>query len=68
MAVSNDRQITLSTAGSRTSKLWQPQTLYWSELVERLRVAARGQETLEEYLRCGRARADRLAEEHGITR
>lgn len=66
MAVVNDRQITISSAGSRTAKLWQAQTLYWSELCERLKVAARGQETLEEYLRLPKRQQDLLKDVGGF--
>lgn len=38
----HNRQLTISAAGSRHATSWQPQVLWWSELVERLRTAARG--------------------------
>jgi predicted P-loop ATPase len=62
----NDRQITISTAGSRTAKLWHQQTLYWSELCDRLKVAARGQETLEAYLRLPKRQQDDLKDVGGF--
>lgn len=66
MAINNDRQLNISTAGSRTAKLWQQQTLWWSELCERLRVAARGQETLEAYLRLPKRQQDDLKDVGGF--
>lgn len=61
-----DRQITISTAGNRRSTKWIAQTLYWSELVEKLRVPARGTETLAEYLRLPKARQDDLKDVGGF--
>ena len=46
----NDRQITISAGASRKATVWRPQTLLISELYERLRVPARGTESLAEYL------------------
>jgi predicted P-loop ATPase len=51
MTLSYNRQLTISTAGNRHSTSWQNQTIWWSELIERLRVTIRGTETLAEYLR-----------------
>ncbi|BFH10593.1 virulence-associated E family protein [Paenibacillus melissococcoides] len=61
-----DRQLTISSAGSRHSTSWQGQTLYWSELVERLRVAARGTETLAEYLAMPKSKQDDLKDVGGF--
>ncbi|MFT8709466.1 MAG: virulence-associated E family protein [Sporolactobacillus sp.] len=66
MAVVNDRQLNISTAGSRTAKLWQQSSLMLSELAERLRVATRGSETLEEYLRLPKRDQDRLKDVGGF--
>ena len=46
----NDRQITISAGASRKATVWRPQTLLISELYDRLRVPARGTESLAEYL------------------
>lgn len=46
----NNRQIAISAAGSRKATQWPAQTLFWSELVEKLHTPARGTETLAEYL------------------
>lgn len=61
-----DRQLTISSAGSRNSTNWQPQVIYWSELVERLRTATRGTETLAEYLRLPKTQQDDLKDVGGF--
>jgi putative DNA primase/helicase len=61
-----DRQITISAAGSRKATLWPAQTLYWSELVDRLRTAVRGTETLAEYLKLPKREQDELKDVGGF--
>lgn len=61
-----DRQLTISSASSRNSTNWQPQVIYWSELVERLRTATRGTETLAEYLRLPKNQQDDLKDVGGF--
>ncbi|MHC1696284.1 MAG: hypothetical protein AB9835_13660 [Eubacteriales bacterium] len=58
--LNNDRQITISTAGSRRSKQWPASTMWWSELVERLRPPVRSTEGLAEYLRLPKSSQDDL--------
>lgn len=62
----NDRQIKISSAGNRRATHWPTQTLYWSELVERLRTPARGVETLAEYLRLPKSKQDDLKDVGGF--
>lgn len=62
----HDRQLTISAAGNRHSTNWQPQTIYWSELVERLRTAARGTETLQQYLALPKSQQDDLKDVGGF--
>ncbi|WP_438449351.1 VapE domain-containing protein [Gorillibacterium sp. sgz5001074] len=62
----HDRQITISAAGSRQATHWPAQTLYWSELVDRLRVASRGTETLAQYLSLPKSEQDRLKDVGGF--
>lgn len=62
----NDRQITISAAGSRKAIFWPAQTLYWSELVERLKTPARGAETLAEYLSYPKSKQDELKDVGGF--
>ncbi len=61
----NDRQITISTAGSRKATHWPPSTLMWSELVERLHSAVRGTETLTMYLSMNKGQQDGLKDVGG---
>lgn len=62
----NDRQIMISAAGSRKATQWPAQVLYWSELVERLRTAVRGTETLSEYLKLPKSHQDELKDVGGF--
>lgn len=61
-----DRQITISTAGSRRATAWPSSTLWWSELVERLRVPTRGVETLSAYLALQKSKQDELKDVGGF--
>ncbi|HEY9060971.1 MAG TPA: virulence-associated E family protein [Pseudobacteroides sp.] len=61
-----DRQIKISSAGSRKATLWPAQSLYWSELVERLKTPTRGVESLLEYLRLPKSRQDELKDVGGF--
>lgn len=62
----NDRQITISAGSSRNAKRWPLQTLFWTELVERLRVPTRSTETLEAYLKLTKAQQDNLKDVGGF--
>jgi len=62
----HDRPITISSAGSRRATRWPAQTLYWSELVEKLKTPVRGIESLAEYLRLPKARQDDLKDVGGF--
>jgi putative DNA primase/helicase len=64
--MNNDRQIAISSAGSRKATQWPTQTLYWSDLVERLRTAVRGTETLEDYLKLPKREQDDLKDVGGF--
>lgn len=61
-----DRQITISAAGSRKATFWPSQTLYWSEMIDRLRTAVRGTETLSEYLKLPKREQDELKDVGGF--
>lgn len=54
----NDRKIIISVGNHRRSVSWQPQTLLLSELYEKLRVPARGTETMQEYLALRKSEQD----------
>ncbi len=61
-----DRQLTLSSAGTRKATRWPAQRLYWSELVQRLHTAVRGTETLQEYLAMSKPQQDELKDVGGF--
>lgn len=62
----NDRKIIISTGASRQAKQWTPQTLLISELYDKLRTPARGQETLDAYLAMPKAQQDVLKDVGGF--
>ena len=64
--MNNDRQIIISAAGSRKATVWPAQTMYWSELVEKLRIPVRGTETLTEYLHLPKSKQDGLKDVGGF--
>lgn len=61
-----DRQISISAAGSRRAAQWPTQTLWWSELADRLRTPARGTETLADYLQLPKPQQDDLKDVGGF--
>jgi len=64
--LTNDRQITISAAGSRKATKWPAQTLYWSDMVEKLKTPVRGVESLAEYLRLPKSKQDDLKDVGGF--
>ncbi|KNY29841.1 virulence-associated E family protein [Pseudobacteroides cellulosolvens] len=66
MSLQYDRQIKISSAGSRKATLWPAQALYWSELIEKLKTPTRGVESLLEYLRLPKSRQDELKDVGGF--
>lgn len=62
----NDRKITISTGASRRATLWIAQTLLISELWEKLKVPARGTETLAEYMAMKKPQQDELKDIGGF--
>lgn len=63
--MTNDREITITVGASRRAVTWQPQQLRISELYDKLRIPARGTETLEEYLRLPKSQQDELKDVGG---
>lgn len=61
-----DRTITISVGASRRATHWQPQTMRVSELYEKLRLPARGAETLTEYLSLPKGKQDDLKDVGGF--
>lgn len=66
MSLVYNRELTISVGGHRKSTSWQTQKIYWSELIERLRVAVRGTETLAEFLKLPKSRQDDLKDIGGF--
>lgn len=64
--LTNNRQITISAAGSRKATQWPAQTLWWSELVEKLKTPVRSTETLAEYLKLPKTKQDDLKDVGGF--
>lgn len=62
----HDRKITISAGNSRKSINWQPLTLYISELYEKLRVPARGVETMAQYNTLTKAQQGELKDVGGF--
>lgn len=64
--LNNDRQITISTAGSRKATHWPPSTLWWSELVEKLHTPVRGTEKFTDYTNMKKGQQDELKDVGGF--
>ena len=62
----NDREITISAAGSRHATKWPAQRLLWSELVQRLQTPVRSTETLAAYLQMSKRQQDDLKDVGGF--
>jgi len=61
-----DKQITISTAGSRKATYWPASTLMWSDLINRLQTPVRGTETLAEYMAMPKSQQDDLKDVGGF--
>lgn len=64
--MTHDRKITISVGASRKAMNWQPQALLLSELYEKLRVPARGVETMSAYLALPKGKQDDLKDVGGF--
>ena len=62
----NNRELHISSAGSRKSIQWQNSAILWSEFVEKLRTPVRGRETLDEYLKLPKPQRDELKDVGGF--
>lgn len=62
----DERKLILSVGSSRRAIDWQPQTMTVPELYARLRVPARGTETMAEYLQMPKGRQDDLKDIGGF--
>ena len=66
MKLQYDRQLTISVGNSRKDMNWKPQTLAVSELWEKLKVPARGTETISQYFALKKAQQDDLKDVGGF--
>lgn len=62
----NDRPITISIAGSRTSTEWQQSQILWGAFVVKLGTPTRSPETLAQYLSLSKSEQDRLKDVGGF--
>lgn len=62
----NNRELRISSAGSRKATHWPKSVILWSEFVEKLKTPQRGTETLEQYLSYPKARQDELKDVGGF--
>ena len=66
MTLQYDRQLTISVGNSRKDMNWKQQTLTVSDLWEKLKVPARGTETISQYLALKKAQQDELKDVGGF--
>ena len=66
MPFTYDRLTKLCSAGNRKAIKWIEETIWWSEMVERLKTPARGTETLTEYIRLPKSKQDELKDRGGF--
>ena len=66
MKLQYDRQLNISVGNSRKDMDWKPQTLTIGELWDRLKVPARGTETISQYLSLKKAQQDNLKDVGGF--
>ena len=66
MKLTFDRQINISIGNSRKDLNWKPLTLSIGELWERLKVPARGTETITQYLSMKKSQQDDLKDVGGF--
>lgn len=64
--MNNNREISISTAGSRKATSWSQTEIMWSEFVEKLAVPVVGTETLSEYMSYKKAQQDDLKDVGGF--
>ena len=61
-----DRELVISTGGSRKATVWAQTRISWNDLAERLRNPARGVESHEAYMRMPKAQQDALKDTGGF--
>ena len=62
----HDKEITIATGASRKATKWVNSTMLWSELVARLSVPLRTQETMSEYQSMAKVRRDTIKDVGGF--
>lgn len=62
----HDKQILISTGGSRRAMHWPASIFWWSAFCERLRTPVRSTETYEEYLKLSKGKQDDLKDVGGF--
>ncbi len=60
-----NREINISTAGSRKTVKWKQEKMFWYEFVDKLKVPHRSTETLDEYMKLPKAMQDDLKDVGG---
>ena len=61
-----NREIEISTAGSRKETRWKTEKLLWSEFVKRLETPTRTAEKFEDFLKLPKAKQDELKDVGGF--
>ncbi|MEC1177638.1 VapE family protein [Metasolibacillus meyeri] len=61
-----NRQLIISSAGSRKATVWPAQRLYWSEFVEKLKSPVRSTESLDDYMKMLKSQQDELKDVGGF--
>ncbi len=61
-----NRELRISTAGSRKAALWKQETILWSDFVSRLSTPVRSEESLRTYLAMPKAKQDELKDVGGF--
>lgn len=62
----NNRELLISTAGSRKATKWPQSAIMWSEFAERLKTPVKGTETLEQYRALPKSQQDDLKDVGGF--
>lgn len=61
-----NRELIISSAGSRKTITWTKQKIFWTELVEKLKTPVKSSETLDEYLKFPKSKQDDLKDVGGF--
>ena len=64
--MTNDKIIIISTGQSRKATLWYPQTLMWSDFVQKLSVPVKTSESYDDYIHLPKSQQDDLKDVGGF--